>query len=108
MSTFTGDADALGIDEFQMEDIQDYDFHNGNASDVMNTPANAAAPNEEVQLLAPRRQQVTFDVSETGGQGSDISKTSTTKIERELKRIAWTDVLPEGAKRRACFKRPNS
>ena len=74
MSTFIGNADALGIDEFQMEDTQDHELHTGDESDVMNTPANAA-PNEKVQLLAPRRQQVTFDVSETGGQGRNISKT---------------------------------
>ena len=80
MSTFTGNADALGIDEFQMEDAQDYELHNDDASeDVINTPTNAA-PNEEMQLLAPRHEQVTFDVSETGGQGRNISKTSTTNL----------------------------
>jgi len=99
MSTFTGNADALGIKESQMEDAQDYELDNDDASeDVINTPTNVA-PNEEMQLLAPTHQQVTFDVSETGGQGRDISKTSTTKLEHELKRIAWTDVLPKGARR---------
>ena len=53
MSTFTGNADALGIDKSQMEDAQDYELYNDDGSeDAINTPTNVA-PNEKSNYWHP-------------------------------------------------------